>query len=312
MIVPRGPQLTRMLRYVGWPLLGLVIWDVLIVVAYKVLHWEWVGSKSLPLALYGSAIGIIVGFRNNSAYSRWWEARTLWGAIVNNSRSLGRQVYSVVRCSPDKSAVENAECEGVRTRLVHLQIAFVHALRQQLRGLDPLAEVRQVLLPSELSDAELATFAEQKNVSLGIQRTMGGLLREAHTRGWVNALEWQAMDRNLDDLMDAQGGSERIKNTPMPKQYDYFPMLFVRIYCVLLPIGMVESLGWFTPLGSTLVGFMFLALDKIGRDLEDPFDNTIYDIPLTAICKTIETNLRQLMNETRLPAPEVPIRGVLW
>ena len=312
MIVPRGPQLRRMIQYVGFPLLGLVIWDLLIVVAYKVLHWEWVGSKNIPLALYGSAIGIIVGFRNNSAYGRWWEARTLWGQIVNNSRSLARQVYNTVRCRPTASEEDLILCAQIRSKLIHLQIAFVHALRQQLRGLDPLAEVRSVLKPGELSDEELSTFAGQKNVSLAIQRMMGTLLRDAHHRGWINPLEWQATDRNLDDLMDAQGGSERIKNTPLPKQYDFFPMLFVRIYCVVLPIGMVESLGWFTPLGSTLVGFMFLALDKIGRDLEDPFDNRIYDVPLTAICKTIETNLRQLLDETELPAAEVPIRGVLW
>ncbi len=312
MIVPHAPQLRRMLQYVGLPLLGLVIWDVVIVVAFKVLGWQWIGSKNVPLALYGSAIGIIVGFRNNSAYSRWWEARGLWGQIVNNSRSLARQVYTVVRC-PDSSVIqEQEECSGLRARIIHLQIAYVHALRQQLRGLDPVAEVRSALSRAEVPEKELETYAGQKNIALTIQRSIGTLLREAYTRGWVNALEWQAMDRNLDDLADAQGGSERIKNTPMPKQYDFFPMLFVRIYCVLLPIGMVESLGWFTPLGSTLVGFMFLALDKIGRDLEDPFDNTIYDIPLTAICNTIETNLRQLLNETQLPAPEVPIRGVLW
>lgn len=268
--------------------------------------------QSIPLALYGSAIGIIVGFRNNSAYDRWWEARKLWGAIVNNSRSFARQVINVVHCAPDKSQEEHDDCERVRTHLVHLQIAYVHALRQQLRGLDPIAEVRAVLSPSELSDVDMAPYSGQKNMALTIQRTMGGMLREAYTRGWVHELEWQSMDRNLDDLMDAQGGAERIKNTPLPKQYDYFPMLFVRIYCILLPIGMVESLGWFTPLGSTLVGFMFLALDKIGRDLEDPFDNTIYDVPLTAICKTIEINLRQLLNEQHLPEPETPIRGVLW
>lgn len=312
MIVPRAAQIGRMLQYVGWPLLGLIGWDVLIVVAYKVLHWEWVGSKSIPLALYGSAIGIIVGFRNNSAYGRWWEGRTLWGQIVNNSRSLGRQVFSTLHCPPEADAEEASECERLRTRVVHLQIAFVHALRQQLRGLDPVAEVRAVLTPAELPDAELTMLEGQKNVSLTIQRSMGTLLHEARGRGWLNALEWQAMDRNLDDLMDAQGGTERIKNTPLPKQYDFFPMLFVRMYCILLPIGMVESLGWFTPLGSTLVGFMFLALDKIGRDLEDPFDNKIYDVPLTAITRTIEINLRQLLNETKLPAAEVPVRGVLW
>ncbi len=312
MIVPQAPQIRRMVAYVGRPLLALVLWDVVVVVAFKVLHWQWVGSKNVPLALYGTAIGVIVGFRNNSAYARWWEARGLWGQIVNNSRSLARQVCTLVHCPESHAREEQGDCEHLRNRLVHLQIAYVHALRQQLRGLDVLPELRARLSLSELPAPELEQLAGQKNIPLALQRSMGDLLRSAYTRGWVNALEWQAMDRNLDDLADAQGGSERIKNTPMPKQYDYFPMLFVRIYCMLLPVGMVESLGWFTPLGSTLVGFMFLALDKIGKDLEDPFDNKIYDIPLTAICTTIETNLRQLLHEEHLPVPEVPIRGVLW
>ena len=137
------------------------------------------------------------------------------------------------------------------------------------------------------------------------------MLRESKDAGWIDNIEWQSMDRNLDELMDAQGGTERIKNTPLPKQYDYFPTLFIQIYCLVLPIGMVEQLGWFTPLGSTLVGFMFLALDKIGRDLENPFDNTIFDVPMTAIATTIETNLRQLLGETVLPEAIKPIRGVL-
>jgi putative membrane protein len=307
MIVPRSANLARMVQYVGLPLLALVAWDVAIVLAYKLLHWQWVGSRNVPLALYGSAIGIIVGFRNNSAYARWWEARTLWGSIVNNSRSLARQVYSTLTSCPASHGPEEAEVVAMSRSLIYHQIAFVHALRQQLRGLDPLAEIR-TLLPA----AEIESLAGQKNVSLALQRTMGAMLRESRRRGWIDTLEWQAMDRNLDDLMDAQGGAERIKNTPMPKQYDFFPMLFVQIYCILLPVGMVEQLGWFTPLGSTLVGFMFLALDKIGRDLEDPFDNTIYDVPLTAITRTIELNLRQILGETELPQPVAPERGVLW
>ena len=312
MIVPKEPQLGRMLAYVGRPLLLLVLWDVLIVLAYKVLHWEWVGSKYIPLALYGSAIGIIVGFRNNSAYGRWWEARGLWGQIVNNSRSLARQVVTTMHVP------EGDGCEGegvdsehavlrMQARLVHYQIAYVHALRQQLRGLSPWQEVERVL-PGE----DLGGLRGSKNVPLSLQQCMGEMLRAAKQRGWLDRLEWQAMDRNLDDLADAQGGTERIKNTPMPKQYDFFPMLFVQIYCLLLPIGMVQNLGWFTPLGSTLVGFMFLALDKIGRDLEDPFDNTIFDVPMTAIATTIETNLRQLLGETDLPEATTPVRGVLW
>ncbi|SNS34390.1 putative membrane protein [Granulicella rosea] len=306
MIVPQVPQVKRMVQYVGLPVLALIAWDVLIVLGYKVMHWEWVGSKHVPLALYGSAIGIIVGFRNNSSYGRWWEGRQLWGQIVNNSRSLARQVCATMR----PGASDAAEMIAMQRNLVHHQVAYVHALRQQLRGLDPIAEIRANV--PEIPEAELATLAGQKNVSLTLQLRMGDMLREARGRGWMDNLEWQAMDRNLDDLMDAQGGAERIKNTPMPKQYDFFPMLFVQIYCLLLPIGMVENLGWFTPLGSTLVGFMFLALDKIGRDLEDPFDNQIYDLPLTAICRTIEINLRQMLGETKLPEPEKPIHGVLW
>jgi putative membrane protein len=307
MIVPKAANLPRMIQYVGLPLLGLVVWDVVIVLAYKMMHWEWVGSRNVPLALYGSAIGIIVGFRNNSAYARWWEARTLWGQIVNNSRSIARQVYSTLRPDHIESEADEDELLAARHSLIYHQIAFVHALRQQLRGLDPLPEIHG-LIP----EAEYQSLAVQKNVSLAIQRNMGLIVRNARRRGWIDTLEWQAIDKSLDDLADAQGGTERIKNTPMPKQYDFFPMLFVQIYCILLPIGMVEQLGWFTPLGSTLVGFMFLALDKIGRDLEDPFDNEIYDVPLTAITRTIEINLRQILGETELPPPITPERGVLW
>ena len=124
--------------------------------------------------------------------------------------------------------------------------------------------------------------------------------------------QWLALDGTLDDLADAQGGTERIKNTPMPKQYDYFPQLFVQIYCLVLPLAMVSSLGWLTPLGSTLVGFIFLALDKIGRDLENPFDNSVYDVPLTSICKTIEVNLRQMLGETVVAPASKLEEDAIW
>ena len=292
MIVPKAPQLLRMIQYVGLPLLGLIAWDAAVVLAFKILHWEWVGSKNVPLALYGSALGIIVGFRNNSAYSRWWEARGLWGQIVNNSRSLARQVCSTMRA---ENTGESAALQAMQHALVYHQIAYVHALRQHLRQLSPWEELEPLLHASEID-----AVRNSKNLPLSLQQSIGRMLRESRDRGWIDQLAWQSMDRNVDDLADAQGGTERIKNTPMPKQYDYFPRLFVQIYCLLLPIGMVENLGWFTPLGSTLVGFMFLALDRIGRDLEDPFDNTVYDIPLTAITRSIEINLRQLLGETRL------------
>ncbi len=304
MIVPRGPQLRRLVEYVGLPLLLLFLYDLAVVLVYKVLHWEWIALPHIPLALFGSAIGVILGFRNNSSYGRWWEARTLWGAIVNNSRSWARQTVTQVRWMKpaDKDTVLAAQ-----QRLVYLQIAYVHALRQQLRALPPLDELHGLL-----SEDDLLALAPEKNVPLAIQIQQAHLLRECLERDWLDSLQWSAMDATLNDLADAQGGSERIKNTPMPKQYDFFPQLFTQMYCLLLPLALVQNMGWFTPLGSTLVGFIFIALDKIGRDLEDPFDNTDYDIPLTAITRTIEINLRQTLGEKHLPEPVAPVRDVLW
>ncbi|HEX3969563.1 MAG TPA: bestrophin family ion channel [Edaphobacter sp.] len=304
MIVPRGRELAKMLAYVGRPLLVLVLYDLAVVAAYKVLHWNWVAMQHIPLALFGSAIGIIVAFRNQSSYARWWEARTLWGGIVNNSRSWARQVTTVMM---PLSEAEASELKVVQRRLVYQQIAYAYALRQQLRDLEPWG-----LLKPLLSEEELSDLRGQKNVALTIQQGMGALLRRCQVRGWVDIAHWRALDGCLDDLIDAQGGTERIKNTPMPKQYDYFPELFVQIYCVMLPLALVANMGWYTPLGSTLVGFIFLALDKIGRDLEYPFDNTIYDVPMTSLTTMIEINLRQLLGETELPPPEMPVHGVLW
>jgi len=296
-----------MVGYVGLPVLVLAGWDFLGGLAYKIPHWTWVGSSSVPLALYGAAISIVVGFRNNYAYGRWWEARTLWGAIVNRSRSVARQVLTTMSAPAGASEEEKGEIAAMRRKLVYYQIAFVHALRQQLRGLDPVAEIRNVV-----SAEECERLVGNRNVSLALQRRMGAMTLEARQRGWLSDWEWQAIDGSLCALMDSQGGAERIKNTPMPKQYDFFPTLFVQIYCLMLPIGMVEGLGWFTPLGSTVVGFMFLALDKIGRDLEDPFENKIYDVAMTAITTTIETNLRQMLGEKELPAAPAAVDGILW
>jgi putative membrane protein len=275
-----------------------------VVVAYKVLHWDWVALPHIPLTLFGSAIGIIVAFRNQSSYARWWEARTLWGAVITNSRSWARHVTTVMMPLSDAEA---GELKVVQRRLVYHQIAYAYALRQYLRGLEPWE-----LLKPLLSEQELSELRDARNVPLAIQRQMSALLRQCQVRGWIDIAHWKALDGNLDDLIAAQGGTERIKNTPMPKQYDYFPQLFVQMYCVMLPLGLVTNMGWYTPLGSTLVGFIFLALDKIGRDLDNPFENTIYDVPMTALTTTIEINLRQLLGETVLPESEKPVRGVLW
>jgi len=297
----------QIIRTIRWPMLVLLGWDFLVVIGEMVMHWSWVSWPSIPLALYGAAIGLLLSFRNASTYNRWWEARTLWGAIVNKSRTFARQVLNTMSAGEGSTAEQREEVAAVQRRLVMYQVAYVHALRLQLRKLDPLAEVAR-LLPDE----ETRTLTGETNAALALQKRMGEIVIAAQRKGWLDQWQWQAIDRSLDSLMDAQGGTERIKNTPMPRQYNFLARLFVLVYCVILPVGIVESLRWFTPLGSTIVGFMFMALDKIGRDLENPFDNNIHDVPMTAIATTIEINLRQLLGETELPTAVKPVDGVLW
>ncbi|WP_263411394.1 bestrophin family protein [Terriglobus tenax] len=304
MITINHPPLRQMAKYIGLPLALLFGFDALVVIAYQMLGMKWIAQPAIPLSLLGSAIGVIVGFRNNSAYGRWWEARTLWGSIVNNSRSLARQAVTNIRARAEE------DVEGVRyiqQQIVHLQIAWVNCLRQQLRGLEPWWELKDIL-PQE----EILLLKNEKNVAVEIQKRIGFLVMDAFMAGYMTERGWGNMDETLTRLCDAQGGAERIKNTPMPRQYDYFPRMFVHLYCLVLPLAMVANLGWWTPFGSTGVGLIFLALNKIGTDLEDPFSNTIFDIPLTAICRTIEVNLRQILAEKTIPPMEKPIDGVLW
>jgi putative membrane protein len=190
---------------------------------------------------------------------------------------------------------------------VLLQIAYVHALRNHLRGTPVWPDLRG-LIPAE----EIERLAEQNNVPLAIQQRMASIVAECYRRGWIDDIRWSILDRTLSILMDCQGASERIKNTPMPRMYDIFIRLFIHIFCILLPLGMVDSLKLWTPLGSALVGFMFLALDKIGRDLEAPFENLPYDISLSAITRTIEINLKQMLGEQEVPEPLAAVEGVLW
>jgi putative membrane protein len=146
---------------------------------------------------------------------------------------------------------------------------------------------------------------------MAIQIAMGRDLAAARMAGALEAVSATALDRTLGAIMDAQGGLERIKNTPLPRQYSLLPLIFIRAYCLLLPLGVVDDLGLGTPLGSGIIGFMFLVLDEVGRDLEDPFENRVYDVPMAAITRTIEIDLLRTIGSVEIPEPMRPTNGVL-
>jgi putative membrane protein len=305
MITPCDLHVPRMLRNLGRPLALFLCLDIVVVVAYVFFDQRWIALPNLPLAIGGGVLGVILGFRNNISYARWWEARTLWGRIVNHSRCLGRQV--VAYSSVDDRSQDRGLIQDTQRRIVYYQIAYANSLRCQLRGQDPWPE-----LAPFLSKEEIDSLRGEKNAAAEIQRRMALLIQDCCHRGWLGAIPLGLLDNGLTELANAQGGCERIKNTPMPRHYDYFIRFFFQVYCVLLQFGMVANLGLLTPIGSSLLGFGFLALESIGRDLEHPFDNSAHDVAMTSICRTIEINLKQYLGEADLPAPVEPVRGVLW
>lgn len=295
MIVSAAPTVTQMFREVWKILTALFVWDVIVTITYYVLPFT---APSLPLTIFGSALALFLGFRSNSAYQRWWEGRGLWGNMINASRSLARATRNFL---PDPEAAD------MKRRIVMRQIAYVNALRCQLRRQTPDDEVLRLLPRGE---ADLAL--QRVNVANGILDGTGRRIDEARREGWIDTIQQTQMEAVLVDIANAQGGMERLKNTPLPIQYRFLPTLFTHLFCVLLPIGLVETLKFATPLGSTLAGLMFLAVLKIGDDLVDPFANKMHDLPLTAMCRTIEIDLRQAIGD-EAPPPVLPDReGVLW
>ncbi len=297
MIITATPRYTRIIAEVWKPLIALFVWDVLVTVVYFMLPFH---APTLPLTLFGSALALFLGFRDNSAYQRWWEGRVLWGAMINASRNLARGIIAFI--GPE----DDGEKRDLKRSIVLRQIAYVQALRNQLRRQDPEAEVHRFLSREEAGEPLGRT-----NVANGLLDGTGQRIAEAHRRGWINDLQQATLESVLIDIANAQGGMERIKNTPLPNQYRFFPTLFTRLFCILLPIGLVETLGVATPLGSGIAGLMFLAVLQIGEDLTDPFANTVHDVPLTAMCRTIEIDLLQAIGDPA-PAPMKPDRDVLW
>lgn len=308
MIVRDHLPLRRTWPHVSKRLIVLFLFDLTISILYVYLGCTWLGLSALPLAIIGGALSIFLAFRNNSAYDRWWEARSLWGSLVNTARTFSRQVLTMVE-GADSSPTDdsNGPWNLSKQHLVEVQIAYVHALRCHLRGQNPFPE-----LESRFAPDLLGYLRTQRNVPIAILLIMGQALRNFADHGRIDSIRFTALDKTLSDLCNVQGACERIKNTPLPRQYHYFPRLLVAMYSVLLPLGLVEGLGMLTPAVSTLISFIFLSLDTIGKEIESPFDYTVNDTPMTSLTRSIEINLLQNLGSDRLPADIRPIEGFVY
>lgn len=304
MIVRDHLPLRRVWPHVSRRLGLLLIFDFTIAVLYTKAGFTWLSLPDLPLSMIGGALSVFLAFRNNSAYDRWWEARSLWGSLVNTARTFARQVLTLVDEEEFEKETAGNDSLVSRRTLVELQIGYVHALRCHLRKQNPFPELERTL-PADV----VGYLRTQRNVPAAMLLIKGRILRKLYDGGFLDSYRFTTLDKSLTDLCNIQGACERIKNTPLPRQYEYFPRVLVGLYCFLLPFGLVAGLQMLTPVASTLVSFIFVTLDTIGRDIESPFENTVHDTPMSTLTRAIEVNLRQNLGQEDLPGDVKPVEG---
>lgn len=245
-------------------------------------HW-WLSSHadsalSIPtFSLLGVSLAIFLGFRNSVSYDRFWEARKLWGSLLIVNRSIARQLLAAAPAHP---AVP---------QILDLCSAFAYALKAQLRGEAESPHLPRLLPVDFLAQVEAARY--RPAVILG---RIGKMVQQLQQEGVLSELQWHALDRNLNTVSEVLGGCERIGGTPIPYTYRVLLNRTVTIYSFLLPVGLVSSIGWLTPPIAVFIAYTYLALETIGEELEEPFGREGNDLPLAALCHTIESSVREM------------------
>jgi putative membrane protein len=282
-----------------------VIWQrilLLIVVSCSaVILYQWFGHQvrinDTPLSIFGTVLAILMGFRVNNAYDRWWEARKVWGAIVNDSRSVARLIIGFCKGAPGT----------VVTQLVYRHIAFCYATANHLRGLHTAEATEPFLSPDEHAQAQATSNVP--NAIMMQQTQHVELLRRDSV---LSEFHQRQIEERCTLLIDSLGKCERIKKTVFPHDYSWYASRLVDLFGVLIPWVIVDDTGtWQTVLWTLLLGYAFYAVDRLALVIEKPFQNRVNDTAMTAISRTIEIDLRQMLGETDVPEPVQPVDGVL-
>lgn len=293
---------------------------------YALANCKWLSLSWAPIAIIGTAVAFVTGFKNNASYARLWEARQIWGSIINVSRTLA------------VLTLDSVSDPATRQRVLYRHFAWLTALRYQLR--EPRAwenmkqahnaEYRQNYQVAEwdrpldaeldpfLSPADLAYVLARKNRATHLIHLQSQDLRahaQPNVEGELRHLELQ---RQLAALLDAQGRCERLKNYPYPRQFATLNLFFIWLFVALVPFGLLpefNKLGpafvWLTIPVSVVIAWVFHTMDKIGEISENPFEGSPNDIPITALSRTIEIDLREMLGETALPPVVQPVNSIL-
>lgn len=285
-------------KHYGKLLIIYMLYVIGVWVAYSPLGIEEIDIKMSIATILGFTVSLLLGFRTAASYDRWWEARKVWGGIVNDSRTLIRQGIAFTG---------NGEIHNEVRQLAHYMIAWCYALKNGLRKIDPLSEVG-----AYLTEDEKKILANKNNKHNEILKLMELKLREIRDSDKIDSFQHVAMDNSLKQLCDHMGKCERIKNTIFPQRYRGYTHRGIVIFLIMLPYGMLFSTGPFSIAICSVVAFFFLMIESIAYSLQDPFSNEGSDTPMNNLTRVIEINILEMINAENIPDPILPDKkGVL-
>lgn len=306
---------------------------------YVFFDLKWLCLPWLPIALVGTAVAFVVGFKNNASYDRVWEARKIWGAIVNSSRAWGIAVKDFVSNKHALTKLSDSELNAIHKQLYNRHFAWLTALRFQLREarnweaiykkhnleyknkwfqIEEHEHKMQDFLKNYLSEKDLQVVMSQSNKAAHIIALQSEHLKALMEAGYIDDFRHMELEKLLIEFLNQQGASERIKNFPYPRQYATINLYFIKVFILLLPLGMIQEFGkfnenlvWLTIPLSMLSGWVFTTMEKIGEASENPFEGSANDVPITAISRTIEIDLREMIKDKTIPEPLKPKNNIL-
>lgn len=225
-------------------------------------------------SLIGFVISLLLVFRTNTAYDRWWEGRRKWGELVNDSRNLSLKLSALLN---------NEEDRDFFRRMIP---NFVFAMKEHLRNGVLWEEL-------QLSDEEIRFLEQKSHVPMAIAGLMYERVKQLNKKGLISGEEMLMLDRNLNGLMDACGACERIKNTPIPFSYSLFLKKFIFIYVLTLPLAFVNTFGYFSALIATFVFYVLVSMEVLAEEIEDPFGPDDNDLPTDELSVKIKQSINQ-------------------
>ncbi|MBO6515994.1 MAG: hypothetical protein JJ975_05540 [Bacteroidia bacterium] len=347
MYVRKNFTFKGLMRFSGIHIIWLSIWATIVPLFIEYLHsrgWFMFKVPWLPVSLVGTAVAFYVGFKNNSSYDRLWEARKIWGAIVNSSRMWGATVRGFVTNQFRDEDVKENQLELFQRRLIYRHIGWLYSLRSQLLiptqwehlgqggrmkrytemrmksfGIGLYSDdITQLELPKCLPSDEIDELLNSQNTATQIIDRQAQELKMIRELNLIDDFRHMELTNILNDFYTHQGKAERIKKFPLPRQYGSMSFVFVALFIFLLPFGLVTEFhdisewgAWLSIPFTVIVGWVFLMMELVGDYSENPFEGLGNDIPMLSICRVIEIDLKEMMGETDLPPKIEPVNDVL-